>query len=68
MAHFAAPVISSFYALSPKNVGLISAAFNQRNHGSRLVDKLHNEVWRQSNTQHAQDLFSCYYGTSVDCS
>lgn len=51
---------------SPK--GLIAVAFDQRNHGSRQVDKLHNEAWRQGNPRHAQDMFSCYHGTATDTS
>lgn len=49
---------------SPK--GLIAVAFDQRNHGTREVDKLHNEAWRQGNPRHAQDMFSCYHGTATD--
>lgn len=48
--------------------GLIAISFDQRNHGSRLVDKMANEAWRQGNERHAQDMFSCYQGTSQDCS
>ncbi|KAF2260050.1 alpha/beta-hydrolase [Lojkania enalia] len=48
--------------------GLIAVSFDQRNHGSRLVDKLHNEAWRQGNPRHAQDMFSCYHGTATDMS
>ncbi|KAF2020232.1 hypothetical protein BU24DRAFT_135618 [Aaosphaeria arxii CBS 175.79] len=48
--------------------GLICASFDQRNHGSRLVDKLHNEAWRQGNPRHAQDMFSCFQGTAADTS
>ncbi|KAF2186347.1 hypothetical protein K469DRAFT_749929 [Zopfia rhizophila CBS 207.26] len=48
--------------------GLIAVSFDQRNHGSRLVDKLHNEAWRQGNPRHAQDMFSCYHGTATDTS
>lgn len=48
--------------------GLIAISFDQRNHGSRLVDKIANEAWRQGNERHAQDMFSCYQGTSQDCS
>lgn len=48
--------------------GLIAVAFDQRNHGSREVDKLHNEAWRQGNPRHAQDMFSCYHGTATDTS
>ncbi|KAF2119658.1 Alpha/Beta hydrolase protein [Lophiotrema nucula] len=48
--------------------GLIAVSFDQRNHGSRLVDKLHNEAWRQGNPRHAQDMFSCFHGTATDTS
>jgi hypothetical protein len=37
--------------------GLIAVAFDQRNHGSRLVDKAANEAWRTGNENHAQDMF-----------
>jgi pimeloyl-ACP methyl ester carboxylesterase len=33
-----------------------------------MVDKLHNEAWRQGNPTHAQDMFGCYHGTATDCS
>ncbi|KAF1836501.1 hypothetical protein BDW02DRAFT_224752 [Decorospora gaudefroyi] len=48
--------------------GLIAAAFDQRNHGSRKVDELHNQAWREGNERHAQDMFSCYHGTATDTS
>lgn len=48
--------------------GLIAVAFDQRNHGSREVDKLHNEAWRQGNPRHAQDMFGCFHGTASDTS
>lgn len=40
--------------------GLIAVAFDQRNHGERLVDALGNEAWRQGNPRHAQDMFSVF--------
>lgn len=40
--------------------GLIAVSFDQRNHGSRLVDRLANEAWKQGNPRHAQDMFSVY--------
>lgn len=48
--------------------GLIAVSFDQRNHGSRLVDKLANEAWRQKNPRHAQDMYSVYHGTAMDTS
>ncbi|KAI9813578.1 MAG: hypothetical protein M1827_003647 [Pycnora praestabilis] len=43
--------------------GLIAVSFDQRNHGSREVDKLANEAWRHGNEKHAQDMFSIYQRT-----
>ncbi|KAF3032903.1 hypothetical protein E8E12_001629 [Didymella heteroderae] len=68
MSPVAAQIISGWNTTQPKNHGLIAAAFDQRNHGSRLVDKLHNEAWRQGNETHAQDMFGCYHGTATDTS
>ncbi|RMZ67552.1 alpha beta hydrolase fold-containing [Pyrenophora seminiperda CCB06] len=51
-----------------KPKGLIAAAFDQRNHGSRKVDDLHNQAWRDGNERHAQDMFGCYHGTANDTS
>ncbi|KAL4894340.1 hypothetical protein BDV59DRAFT_17183 [Aspergillus ambiguus] len=48
--------------------GLIAVAFDQRNHGSRLVDPLGNEAWRQGNPRHAQDMFAMFQGTARDVS
>ncbi|KAA8645506.1 hypothetical protein EYZ11_005058 [Aspergillus tanneri] len=48
--------------------GLIAVAFDQRNHGSRLVNPLGNEAWRQGNPRHAQDMFSIFQGTARDVS
>ncbi|KZF19073.1 hypothetical protein L228DRAFT_271695 [Xylona heveae TC161] len=48
--------------------GLIAAAFDQRNHGTRLEDELANESWRGGDTRHAQNMFSIYHGTSIDAS
>ncbi|KAI1370498.1 Alpha/Beta hydrolase protein [Hypoxylon crocopeplum] len=46
--------------------GLIAVAFDQRNHGSRLVDGLANEAWRSGNKTHAQDMFGTITGTVSD--
>ncbi|PNS19163.1 hypothetical protein CAC42_1899 [Sphaceloma murrayae] len=53
---------------SPRQTGLIAVSFDQRNHGSRLVDTLANEAWRQGNKRHAMDMFSIYHGTAADTS
>lgn len=46
--------------------GLIAAAFDQRNHGSREVHYLANLAWNQANATHAQDMFGIVSGTVVD--
>ncbi|KAL6705009.1 hypothetical protein ACN47E_007412 [Coniothyrium glycines] len=74
MAPIAGQVVSTWNARLPSGragkspKGLIAVAFDQRNHGTREVDKLHNEAWRQGNPRHAQDMFSCYHGTATDTS
>ncbi len=40
--------------------GLIAVSFDQRNHGSREVDKLANEAWNTGNERHVQDMFASY--------
>jgi pimeloyl-ACP methyl ester carboxylesterase len=48
--------------------GLIAVSFDQRNHGSRQVDALANEAWRNGNPRHALDMFSQIHGTAADAS
>lgn len=48
--------------------GLIAVSFDARNHGTRLVDPVANEAWRQGNLRHAIDMYSCYQGTAADTS
>lgn len=50
--------------------GLIAVSFDQRNHGTRLVDPLANEAWKQGNPRHAQDMFSVfreYQAAYINC-
>jgi pimeloyl-ACP methyl ester carboxylesterase len=51
-----------------KSAGLLALTFDQRNHGSRLVDAVGNDSWRDGNPRHAQDMFGVYNGTAVDVS
>ncbi|EGE02553.1 hypothetical protein TEQG_01587 [Trichophyton equinum CBS 127.97] len=55
-------------APSEQNKGLVAVSFDQRNHGSREVDKLCNESWRGGNPNHAQDMFAIFNGTTRDVS
>ena len=48
--------------------GFIVITFDQRNHGSREVEKVANEAWRQGNSKHAQDMFGIFHGTAMDTS
>ncbi|KAF2439475.1 alpha/beta-hydrolase [Karstenula rhodostoma CBS 690.94] len=72
MAPVATAIISAWnariHAAKTSTTGLIAVSFDQRNHGTRLVDKLHNEAWRQGNPRHAQDMFGCIHGTATDTS
>ncbi|KAJ3206340.1 hypothetical protein HK099_000570, partial [Clydaea vesicula] len=43
-------------------------AFDQRNHGDRLVDDLHNKTWKEGNINHAFDMWSVQFGTAKDIS
>lgn len=50
MASIASEVLSAYHQRGPSPPrGLIAVAFDQRNHGSRLVDDLANESWRDGN-------------------
>jgi dienelactone hydrolase len=70
MAPIAASMIHSWNSQKPPNSkqGLIAVSFDQRNHGSRQVDKLANDDWRHGNPRHAQDMFGTYHGTVLDTS
>ncbi|KAK6073530.1 alpha/beta-hydrolase [Seiridium cupressi] len=46
--------------------GLIAVAFDQRNHGTRLISEPANHAWRQGNKTHAQDMFGTVSGMVVD--
>ncbi|KAF1972606.1 alpha/beta-hydrolase [Bimuria novae-zelandiae CBS 107.79] len=69
MTPIAASIISTWNArIASNRAGLIAVSFDQRNHGSRLVDALHNEAWNKGNPRHAQDMFGCIHGTAQDTS
>jgi pimeloyl-ACP methyl ester carboxylesterase len=70
MAPLAAQILHGYNAQGKRSgtKGLVAVSFDQRNHGSRLVDSLHNEAWRQGNPRHAQDMFGCFHGTAQDTS
>ena len=46
---------------------LILVSLDHRNHGSRLIDKLHNKGW-PDNANHLMDMFAIQQGTSRDVS
>lgn len=47
---------------------LIAVSFDQRNHGTRLLNAKKNDAWAQGNPTHSQDMFSVQYGTACDAS
>ncbi|ORY68856.1 uncharacterized protein BCR38DRAFT_521819 [Pseudomassariella vexata] len=51
---------------SSSSRGLIAVAFDQRNHGTRLISAIANEAWRSGNKTHAQDMFGTISGMVVD--
>ncbi|KAB5572599.1 hypothetical protein GE09DRAFT_1269574 [Coniochaeta sp. 2T2.1] len=66
MASFARAAVSAFNS-SPSSQrnpdkGLIALVYDQRNHGSRLVDEKSNGAWREGNERHAQDMFGVIAG------
>ncbi|KAL2266277.1 hypothetical protein VTJ83DRAFT_5629 [Remersonia thermophila] len=46
--------------------GLVALAYDQRNHGSRLVDEQANGSWRDGNPTHAIDMFGGIMGMVGD--
>ncbi|KAI0967401.1 hypothetical protein F4678DRAFT_252227 [Xylaria arbuscula] len=68
MANIAEKVLSAFHSASSSTStrGLIAVAFDQRNHGSRLISAVANDAWRQGNATHAQDMFGVVSGTVAD--
>ncbi|KAH6630863.1 hypothetical protein B0J18DRAFT_114433 [Chaetomium sp. MPI-SDFR-AT-0129] len=46
--------------------GLVALAYDQRNHGSRIVDEKANGSWRDGNGRHAVDMLGLVAGMVVD--
>ncbi|EFX01531.1 hypothetical protein CMQ_6473 [Grosmannia clavigera kw1407] len=67
MAAMAAQAVHAAARPVPR-AGLIAAAFDQRNHGSRAASDPANDAWREGNPRHAQDMFGLVRGTVVDTS
>lgn len=74
MAPIAAQAIHHWYSRLNERVatatrnpvkGLIAVSFDQRNHGTRMVDKFANEAWKQGNPRHAQDMYTIYRKSKV---
>ncbi|KAI1466165.1 uncharacterized protein F4812DRAFT_99042 [Daldinia caldariorum] len=66
MAPVANRILSAYHGKSSPGRGLIAVALDQRNHGSRLVDRRANESWVDGNETHAQDMFGFVTGTVMD--
>lgn len=47
---------------------LICVSFDQRNHGSRMIDNRANESWNGGNPTHGQDMYTLFSGTAQDVS
>lgn len=69
MAYTAAGLLAAWNAKRrPGQKSLICVNFDQRNHGSRMVDNTANVSWKQGNPTHGQDMFSLFAGTASDVS
>jgi len=68
MADIAARCVSAWNDRAGRSSerGLIALAFDQRNHGSRIVHLPANSAWRGGNALHAQDMFGTMAGTVAD--
>lgn len=47
---------------------LICVSFDQRNHGSRMIDNRANESWNGGNPTHGPDMYTLFTGTAQDVS
>ena len=45
---------------------LICVCFDQRNHGSRMIDNRANESWNGGNPTHGPDMYTLFTGTAQD--
>ena len=69
MSYTAAALLHSWNSRSKQGQkALIALAFDQRNHGSRMIDDKANVSWKQGNPTHGQDMFNLYSGTASDLS
>lgn len=50
------------------DMNLICVCFDQRNHGSRMIDNRANESWKGGNPTHGPDMFTLFSGTAQDVS
>ncbi|KAJ3034778.1 hypothetical protein HDV00_004640 [Rhizophlyctis rosea] len=50
------------------NSVLLVVTFDQRNHGTRMLEERANTTWKDGNDLHAYDMFAIQYGTAVDIS
>lgn len=59
MAYTAAALLNAWNAArkSESAKGLICVCFDQRNHGSRMVENGNNISWKQGNPTHGQDMW-----------
>lgn len=70
MAYTAAALLAAWnsHRRNDTQKGLICVCFDQRNHGSRMVENTHNVSWKQGNATHGPDMFTTYVGTAQDLS
>lgn len=60
-------VLQQYYAKKEANpVPLICITFDNRNHGTRVVDKKYNSSWKSGNETHGLDMMSQIHGNVQD--
>ncbi|KAH7160468.1 Alpha/Beta hydrolase protein [Dactylonectria estremocensis] len=59
-------LISECRARGPTKKGLVVATLDNRNHGSRAIDKIAIQDWEGGNPRHAQDMLSMMDGIVAD--
>jgi pimeloyl-ACP methyl ester carboxylesterase len=69
MSFIAAAMIRAWNKRKQENEkSLICVSFDQRNHGSRMIDNRANESWNAGNPTHGPDMYTLFTGTAQDVS
>lgn len=59
-------ILKQYYEKKPDAVPLVCVTFDNRNHGTRVVDKKYNSSWKLGNLTHGVDMVSQIHGNVAD--